>query len=750
VIVRESDDGDGIAERSVRTQLSWGLKDLDIQQTIASVDELDGTLEKEVLANEDAILEQLAPLRDAWREADASLAEANERLAQAGVSETNIDILEMVTSLAIMFTLAVSIGCAFLFDSHFLYGVLLAGAMMLPLGNRREYRASLSRNLSMSSRKAARKEARERFEFAAKNLATVAIREAINRRLTSFSTEFRILDDRGLRTLADPEREVSTAASEELSNLMASLSSGSIGLSGPRGVGKTTLIDSFARGRSVLYERARIGLVVSAPVKYDAREFVLHLFASLCERVLGQKTTSLPRSSEQTSAPKRRYRRLARFLEGATAILALAGGAMLLFDRITPQGPRETAYFLFAIAVVTFCVSLGISLYLDTSVRETVDRWRLRLSGNDRPTSPEKGLESTAQEQLEQIRFQQSTTSSWSGSIELPLGIAIGNESSTTVARTPWSLPETVEAFRQYARSLTEDHYLVIGIDELDKMGSDDSAREFLNNIKGVFGVHGCYYLVSVSDDAMASFERRGLPVRDVFDSSFDAVQRIDYLTLSESRAVLESRVIGLPVPYQCLCHCMAGGLPRDLIRVTRELVHQANRGGATRLGDLCHAVVDAELHAKMAGAIELSREVSGRGGEWLQKWLHDQSDAVANVDGLQGTATLLAAWGGPKENGASTSVGKLAFEVAAFNYYAATLLELFTDDQRFVEFLRAGPESAEISREASAVLETLATARQQFAVGPGLAWDSISTARRGRALAEWDDPRGPRASVPG
>jgi hypothetical protein len=87
-----------------------------------------------------------------------------------------------------------------------------------------------------------------------------------------------------------------------------------------------------------------------------------------------------------------------------------------------------------------------------------------------------------------------------------------------------------VENFRGYVRGLTERHYLVIGIDELDKMESDQTARQFLNDIKGVFGVRNCFYLVSMSEDAMSSFERRGLPFRDVFDSSFDAIQRVAYL----------------------------------------------------------------------------------------------------------------------------------------------------------------------------------------------------------------------------
>ena len=58
---------------------------------------------------------------------------------------------------------------------------------------------------------------------------------------------------------------------------------------------------------------------------------------------------------------------------------------------------------------------------------------------------------------------------------------------------------------------------VIIGIDELDKMSEED-ARQFPNDIKTVFGQRDCYYLVSVSEDAMSAFERRGMRFRDVFE----------------------------------------------------------------------------------------------------------------------------------------------------------------------------------------------------------------------------------------
>ena len=40
-----------------------------------------------------------------------------------------------------------------------------------------------------------------------------------------------------------------------------------------------------------------------------------------------------------------------------------------------------------------------------------------------------------------------------------------------------------------------------------------------------LFGIDHCFYLVSVSQDAMSSFERRGIPFRDTFDSALDDIE---------------------------------------------------------------------------------------------------------------------------------------------------------------------------------------------------------------------------------
>jgi hypothetical protein len=94
-----------------------------------------------------------------------------------------------------------------------------------------------------------------------------------------------------------------------------------------------------------------------------------------------------------------------------------------------------------------------------------------------------------------------------------------------------------VDALREFLGTLAEfdgrTPSVIIAVDELDKIDAADLAQRFINEIKGIFGAPGTQFLVAVSEDALAAFERRGL------------------------------QVARLRKPFKWLVHCMSGGLPR-------------------------------------------------------------------------------------------------------------------------------------------------------------------------------------------
>lgn len=209
----------------------------------------------------------------------------------------------------------------------------------------------------------------------------------------------------------------------------------------------------------------------------------------------------------------------------------------------------------------------------------------------------------------------------------------------------------------------------MIILDELDKILSPDQAQDFVNEIKALFNldVPGFLFLVSVSEDALASFERRGLPVRDAFDAIF----RLEYLTLDDARSVLTGRVLGLPEPFVCLCHCMAGGLPRELIRVARQIIAH---GGT--LDEVSRQLVAEDLAGKLAGLrtiVARERFDDVLASELLR---HVDAHAIAEAAALLDAAAKPPVPISPAES--TVALQRIQLETLGYLYYLGTVREVF------------------------------------------------------------------------
>src|SRR5215212_4894052 len=203
-------------------------------------------IRQNLLLDPDPVLAKVQTMRRGWESAEARLEEAR--------AARRRQVANVILALAVVSGILALLAFLFLPSSERLIALVPLVLPLIPLFGRPP-------GFRIQARRRDRREARERFIRALNTQATVAVREATNLRLTSFSSTFEIYDQRGLRQLADPDREVSTTAVEELEELMASLDSGSIGLSGPRGCGKTTVINSFTRGTSMPFNKERLGLV---------------------------------------------------------------------------------------------------------------------------------------------------------------------------------------------------------------------------------------------------------------------------------------------------------------------------------------------------------------------------------------------------------------------------------------------------------------------------------------------------------
>jgi hypothetical protein len=422
---------------------------------------------------------------------------------------------------------------------------------------------------------------------------------------------------------------------------------------------------------------------------------------------------------------------------------------------------HSLARFIHIPAQVLFYIALaGLLLGNLKLARESVS-----IAGYGRPhlsRSTGQDLAQIARRHLARVRYLQTYTSGWSGTLSLPGGGQGQHSRAYIRAEQPLSYPEIVGEFRVFARDVAADlhrngHRVYIGIDELDKIGAPENVERFLNEIKGIFGIPHLYFMVSVSDDALTAFERRGLPLRDAFDSSFDEIIHVAPLSYAESRRLLYRRVIGLSEPYIALCHCLSGGLARDLIRAARHVisigetltsnspqlmdedgdyiidspgtykfVRQPPPPAGPTLETVCSAVVRDELRRKIRAVAHVANNSAPSQAQDLQGALYDivrQLSPDAAAIKIVDTACQAAP-------GESAAITQLRVDFAAYAYYCATLQEVFTEDLTGERMMMATRTSAD-----PGTFDALAGARHDFTLDTQLAWRSITRFRHAWSL---------------
>lgn len=683
----------------------------------------------------------------------------------------------------------------------------------------------------------------------------------INERLApSYEVKLAVHEPRGLGEVFDKRLTISTPARERLEFLLSNMPGGSIGIAGSRGAGKTTLLRNFCGPKRVveaLNGKEVLGILVSAPVAYQSRDFLLYLFTVTCQNVIeaegGQfqppEIASDPTPREEPPAWPL-VRRLPIVLARSGFIIAILGllfaTLLALFptsptsipvpraaagqaqttssaqfraraeatrrspgrpvsqatdDQFHPisgdqpsavtDGRQEEAFLIrwatalkvdprafFVLAGVLFAMAIVLaelfgrspvrmmrralwSIFFPSAYRQHIAFAPQHKSRHAEDLStggskaPAGSLQAEAEAWLMTTKFQQSYTSGWSGSLKLPIGLEGGLNRAVSLAKNQMSVPELVYFFTRFLERVASQYQVIIGIDELDKLASDELARQFINDIKSLFGIEHCFYLVSVSENAMSSFERRGLPFRDEFDSAFDELLYVDYLSFFHATQLLDRRVVGRPIPFFAFSYCMSGGLPRDLIRTFRSVleVHARNQG-ANCLSHIVGSIVTTDVLSKSRAASVAARSlklepevdefltllaqigVAAPSNKTLMSTAREilNSAGTASVSALSDRAAPLAApvdsETGTRAPSAAEAGGQtrlqplrdLMEEVATYIEYVVTMRSFFVDaleEKRLVEAIEDGH------------IDRLAHARRLIAVNPALARSELTSFRR-------------------
>ncbi|CCH32509.1 hypothetical protein ABZ816_23770 [Actinosynnema sp. NPDC047251] len=496
----------------------------------------------------------------------------------------------------------------------------------------------------------------------------------------SYAVELPEGDVRRLGQVTDATQFVATGTSRHLADLMKAMSGGSIGISGPRGVGKSTVLAMFGKFGAEGGPNA-LRILEPAPTNYAPREFLVHLYRALCEEVLRGAGPPPPVRS-------RNWPWLLVSFAGALVALG-AWQVERVADAAAWVPANWRALVIGAGAVVAL---VPIAVLRSRSVR----------SGRS-----EDELAREARRRLDGLQYLETTTLTRTITAKPPAVAEFGGSHARARAGQVKTFPELVGEFRDFLTRLARQPgaSIVVCVDELDKIGSTEEAERFLNDIKAVFGVENCFFLVTVSDDALASYSRRSSTVRTAFDSAFDVVVGVRRFAVEDTRRLLVRRVARLPEPFVWLCHVLSGGLPRDLNRVVRELyVHYASTGRRDLAG-LTRALVRSDLETVVDG---LSSRLADRFDGFAVRLRRHLVEARR----LDMTTTALRNYRALETpEGTADELLMVYEQLRAYLVYAATVLHVFCDRIDKVVAVLEDTEATEV--------ESLALARAQLAGDP-------------------------------
>lgn len=315
-----------------------------------------------------------------------------------------------------------------------------------------------------------------------------------------------------------------------------------IGIAGPRGVGKTTLLRAVAED---VRSRGGVAAIVSAPVEYSATDLLRSLALEIHEQL-----------DERGLRPTQRR---GKALPWVGVMLALSG-AVVVASAAFPSVAVDI--WESAVPLAPFIVGIGL-IFVGTFVF-LLPRWM----DEERSKSPSQ-LNSLVRD------LEYETTNSGAVSAK---GFSLGEVTmNRSVARRSLTHGDIAVNLRRALQSITHDgaRTVLVAVDELDKLPTQEAAIRTINVLKDIMRVPGLHVLVTVSDEALASFAL-GTFERDAFDSTFDAMFEVERLSFSDATRLIGSRVVGFPDRLLALCLVSSAGLARDLIREARAIIDTA------------------------------------------------------------------------------------------------------------------------------------------------------------------------------
>jgi hypothetical protein len=150
------------------------------------------------------------------------------------------------------------------------------------------------------------------------------------------------------------------------------------------------------------------------------------------------------------------------------------------------------------------------------------------------------GLYQQAQRNLEYLRYQATlkTSSEAGGTV---YGLAAKFTRAKDLAVRPMSLPGITAECNVFLSQVADvmGGKVVVCLDELDKITDPEQLQSLLRGVKGLFGQRRHYFLLTVSEDALAAFAARRHGDRNILESSFEEILYLDRVPLSLATQII-------------------------------------------------------------------------------------------------------------------------------------------------------------------------------------------------------------------
>ncbi len=382
---------------------------------------------------------------------------------------------------------------------------------------------------------------------------------------------------------------------------------GSYGLSGPRGAGKTWMMDA-ALDRAE--KSSGVGVWFPSPSEYEPIAFL----AALSDVVATSYERYYDRRNERGTRTAR-FRFMTRSVAGVTSIYLALVLLVTGFNRKFSTGE------LFSWLKPRVVTVLGLIIVGAVLI------WQARRQFQDARHGLGR-VRSEAEELRKQVRFTLSTeehgevgvTAGYAG-----LGAGLKRARDRRLVERPATLSSLVHNFRAFVSEMAAviDGPVVIAIDELDKMSDPSRVAQLFRDIKGIFEIPGAFFLVSLSDEAARSLDLGAVRTRDEFNSSFYTVITVPPLSPDHALQVLRARAPGFDADPGLAIGVLSGGVAREVIRLA-ELVRQGGMD-PTSAPEAARVILGEELSAFVDQVLETA------GG----------ADALCALDDFTRVATL-------------------------------------------------------------------------------------------------------------